>query len=602
LVQDFGFTEEQKQYLEGFIAALVKKRNPDLPSSSSYVRTNAQSPGSEADESPPRDPTYIHLEAQDRWIEAGAKLVPEELAKRAKHPFDMWDEMLANAAAGRFPKGTDIFLHKFHGLFYVAPNQNAFMLRLRLPGGILSSHQAKGLASVAETYGGGYLHVTTRANLQIREIGAAHPIAVLTAIDELGLTSRGAGADNIRNLTGSPAAGIDPQELIDTRPLTRELYHYILNHRELYGLPRKFNIAFDGGGRLGVLEETNDIGFAAVAVGPNNPMPPGIYFRMLLGGITGHGVFARDCGVLLQPQEVVPAAVAIVRCFIDHGDRADRRRARLHYLIERWGIERCLAEAAAHLPFAWRFAPLDICGPRGPIDKHGHIGVHRQSQPGLAYVGVVLPVGRLEAPQLRGLAEIAEHYGSGTMRLTVWQNLLISDIPEAQLAEAIAAIETLGLTTSASAIRGGVVACTGNFGCKFALSDTKRHGLALIDYLDPRLSLDQPINIHLTGCPNSCAQHYVGDIGLLATKVDKSEDEEVEGYHMVVGGGSGAERKLGREVCHSIPADEMPQRVETLLQGYLARRRPGESFHDFTGRHSTEELTRLVEAAAPVEA
>jgi ferredoxin-nitrite reductase len=576
LVQDFGFTEQQKQYLEGFIAALIKKRRADLPTSSASVEANAQSRSSDADESRLRDPAYIHLEAQDRWIEAGAKLVPEELAKREKHPFDMWDEMRANAAAGRFPKGTDIFLHKFHGLFYVAPNQDAFMLRLRLPGGMLSSHQATGLASVAEVYGGGYLHVTTRANLQIREIGAAHPIAVLTAIDELGLTSRGAGADNIRNLTGSPAAGIDPQELIDTRPLTRELYHYILNHRELYGLPRKFNIAFDGGGRLPVLEDTNDIGFAAVAVGPDKPAPPGIYFRILLGGITGHGVFARDCGVLLLPQEVVSAAVAIVRCFIDYGDRTDRKRARLHYLIERWGIEKFLAEAAAHLPFAWRFAPLAICEPRGPIDKHSHIGVHPQSQPGLFYIGVVLPVGRLEAAQLRGLAEIAERYGSGTMRLTVWQNLLISEIPETRLAEAIAAIETLGLATSASAIRGGVVACTGNFGCKFALSDTKRHGLALIDHLDGRLALDQPINIHLTGCPNSCAQHYVGDIGLLATKVEKSQDEEVEGYHIVVGGGSGAELKLGREVCQSVPAEEMPLRVEAILQSYLARRRPGE--------------------------
>jgi ferredoxin-nitrite reductase len=147
-----------------------------------------------------------------------------------------------------------------------------------------------------------------------------------------------------------------------------------------------------------------------------------------------------------------------------------------------------------------------------------------------------------------------------------------------------------------------VVACTGNFGCKFALSDTKRHGLALIDHLDGRLALDQPINIHLTGCPNSCAQHYVGDIGLLATKVEKTQDEEVEGYHIVVGGGSGAELKLGREVCQSVPAEEMPLRVEAILQGYLARRRPGESFHDFTRRHSTEELTRLAEAAAPVEA
>jgi ferredoxin-nitrite reductase len=601
-VQDSGFTEDQKQYLEGYIAALVKKRSAELPTVSSSLRANAQASSTQSAELQLKDPAFIHIAAQDRWVEGGGKLVPEEVAKRAKHPFDIWDEMLANAAAGRFPKGTDIFLHKFHGLFYVAPNQHAFMLRLRLPGGIVSSHQAKGLGSVAERFGGGYLHVTTRANLQVREIGATHTTTVLTAIDELGLTSRGAGADNIRNLTGSPAVGIDPQELIDTRPLTRELHHYILNHRELYGLPRKFNIAFDGGGRLGVLEDTNDIGFAAVAVGPDKPVPAGVYFRMLLGGITGHGVFARDSGVLLLPQEVIPAAIAIVRLFIDHGDRTDRKRARLHYLIERWGVEKCLAEAAAHLPFPWRFAPLAVCEPRGPIDKHGHIGVHPQSQPGLCYIGVVLPVGRLEAPQLRRLAEIAERYGSGTLRLTVWQNLLISDIPEARVGDAVAEIEALGLGTSASAIRGGVVACTGNVGCKFALSDTKRHGLALIDHLDARVALDEPINIHLTGCPNSCAQHYVADIGLLATKVEKSEDEEVEGYHIVVVVGSGAELELGHEVCRSVPAEEVPQRIEAMLRAYLAQRRPSESFHEFTNRHSVEELTRFFDPSALVEA
>jgi ferredoxin-nitrite reductase len=601
-VQDLGFTEEQKQYLAAFISALIEKQRAELPTSSPSIQTDAQTPVNEALEQRLGDPAYIHLEAQDRWAKAGGKLAPEELAKRVKHPFDMWDEMLANGAAGRFPKGADIFLHKFHGLFYVAPNQDAFMLRLRLrlPGGILSSYQANGLCAVAERYGGGYLHVTTRANLQIREIGAAHPIAVLAAVDELGLTSRGAGADNIRNLTGSPAAGIDPQELIDTRPLTRELYHYILNHRELYGLPRKFNIAFDGGGRLSVLADTNDIGFAAVRVGAGNAVQPGIYFRMLLGGITGHGVFARDSGVLLLPPEVMPAAIAIIRLFIDHGDRTDRKRARLHYLIERWGIEKCLAEAAAHLPFTWRVATLDICEPRGPIDKHGHIGVHPQSQPGLCYVGAALPVGRLEAPQLRGLADIAEHYGSGTLRLTVWQNLLISDIPEARIGEAVAAIEALGLVTSASAIRGGVVACTGNFGCKFALSDTKRHGLALIDHLDTRVALDQSINIHLTGCPNSCAQRYVGDIGLLATKVEKSEDEEVEGYHIVVGGGGGDELQLGREVFRSVAAEDMPQRIEKMLRSYRAQRQPNESFHDFANRHSVEELICVFGAANTV--
>jgi ferredoxin-nitrite reductase len=580
-----GFTDEQKQYLEGFITAIAAKRGT-LPN------------GAAAGNPYPSDPMAIHYEAQDRTIAAGGKLVPEEIAKREKHPFDMWDEIAANAAAGRFPKGLDIFRHKFHGLFYVAPNQDAFMLRLRLPGGIVMAHQARGIADVAERFGGGYVDITTRANLQIREIGARHPIDVLEAIDELGLSSRGSGADNIRNLTGSPAAGIDAQELYDTRPLCRALYHAILNHRELYGLPRKFNIAFDGGGRLAVLDDTNDIGFSAVRVGPGKEVPEGVYFRMALGGLTGHMAFAADAGVLLTPEETVPAAVAIIKAFIAHGDRTDRHKARMKYLIDRWGIPKLVEEAAAYLPFAWRFAPLDIGEPRGPINRYGHIGVHDQAQPGLCYIGVVFPVGRVTCDQLHGLAGIAERHGSGTLRLTVWQNLLISDIPCEAVPATVAEIETLGLGVTASNIRGGLVACTGNVGCKFALADTKRHALALADHLDARLALDAPLNIHVTGCPNSCAQHVVGDIGLLATKVDAGGDEEIEGYHLLVGGGSGAEQRLGREIMQSVPADHVPARIEALLRAYLAHRRDGESFFDFAGRHGDAELGAMLTPVA----
>ena len=591
--QDPAFTEDQKQYLEGFIAGIAKKRAMSMPNAAP-VATPAPPEGTAAPSA--SDPNAIHVAAQDRAVASGGTLVPEELAKREKNPFDMWDAMALNAAAGNFPKGLDVFRHKFHGLFYVAPNQDAFMLRLRLPGGIVSSYQATGLADIAERFGGGNLDVTTRANLQIREIGAAYPIEVLEAVQELGLTSRGSGADNIRNLTGSPAAGIDPHELIDTRKLTRALYHHILNHRELFGLPRKFNISFDGGGCIAMLEDTADIGFAAVRVAPGKPVAAGVYFRMLLGGLTGHGSVARDAGVLLLPHEVVAAAAAILRVFIDHGDRTDRKRARLKYLIERWGIDKLVSEAAQHLPCPWRFVAADQCEPRGPIDRQGHVGVHKQVQPGLSYIGVVLPASRLTAPRLRGLANIAERRGSGTLRLTVWQNLLISDIPEAQIPAALGEIEALGLATSASAVRAGLIACTGNAGCKFSLSDTKRHALEIADYLDARIDLDQPLNIHLTGCPNSCAQHYVGDIGLLATKVDiggPGDDAEAEGYHVVVGGGSGANLALGREICRDIPADELPRRLETVLGAYLAQRQASESFQAFANRHSVEELAAL---------
>ena len=599
-VQDDRFTEEQKQYLDGFITALLRSRGGALLNAPAAITDDAQSRAM-LTSGKMQGPDAVHLEAQDRAVAGGGELAPEEIAKRKKHPFDMWDEMLANATAGRFPNGMDVFLHKFHGLFYVAPSQDAFMLRLRAPGGIISAHQAAGLADIAEQFGGGYLDVTTRANLQIREIGAGDAVSVLEAVQELGLTSRGAGADNIRNITGSPAAGIDPHELIDTRPLCRELHHYILNHRELYGLPRKFNIAFDGGGRLAVLEDTNDIGFAAVAVGPGKAVPPGVYFRMLLGGVTGHETFARNAGVLLEPGETLAAAAAVVRTFIAHGERTDRRRARLKYLIERWGIEKFLAEASAYLPFQWRAAPAGIAEPRGEIDKRGHVGVHPQKQAGLYWLGVVLPVGRLRAAQLRALAQLAQRWGSGELRLTVWQNFLVPGIRETDVPAVVAEIEALGLATAASAVRGGIVACTGNAGCKYALADTKRHGLALADHLDRRLDLDQPINIHLTGCPNSCAQHYVGDIGLLAAKIERGEDE-VEGYRVTIGGGSGADPRLGRDIARSVAADELPARIESLLRGYLAQRRAGEPFAEFANRYSVEALAALFDAESEAEA
>jgi ferredoxin-nitrite reductase len=574
-----ALSDEQKQYLDGFLSALLAKRGA--------------APGP-----PPvtqdRAPPDIHRAAQDRFLAAGKTLAAEEQAKREGHPLDMWDELNANAAAGRFPRGLEVFRHKFFGLFYAAPAQDAFMCRLRIPNGILNAHQLRGIAEIADRYAGGYAHVTTRANMQLREIGPGAIVSVLTALQDLGLTTRGAGADNIRKITGSPTAGIDTQELIDTRPLGRALHHHILNHRELYGLPRKFNIAFDGGGTVGVLEDTNDIGFAAVAVSEGAGVPSGVYFRMYLGGITGHGDFARDSGLLLAPEQCVPAAAAAVRVFIAYGDRTDRKRARLKYLLDAWGMEKFVTEIERELGFLpLRLAPK-LCLPRGALASHGHIGVHAQKQPGLSYIGVVLPAGKLALAQLRGLADIAERFGTGTIRLTVWQNLLLSDIPNARVSEAEAAIRALDLATAASAIRGGLVACTGNTGCKFSATDTKGQALLLVQYLEQRIDLDQPINIHMTGCPNSCAQHYVGDVGLLGVKVGADMEE---GYTIVVGGGAGSEQALAREIYPMVPMPEVPGTIERMLRGYLAHRREREPFREFCCRHDMAELTRIFDTA-----
>ncbi len=583
------FDDQQKQWLQGFVSGIEARKAADRLANRAAAAPAAQ----------PIGPDALQYAAQDRAVAAGGKLVAEEAAKRARHPLDRWDEVAGRAEAGQFPKGIDVFLTKYQGLFYVAPAQDSFMCRLRIPNGILNAGQLRGLADAADSFGGGYADVTTRANLQIREIGAAHAVDMLLAVQALGLTSRGSGADNIRNITGSPTAGIDPQEIYDTRPLCRAMHHYILNHREMYGLPRKFNIAFDGGGQVPVLEDTNDIGFVACRVTGGAGLEPGIYFRLQLGGITGHLDFAFETGILLKPEECVKVAGAVVRAFIANGDRTNRLKARLKYVLDRMGRDAFIAEVEKEHGAPLRRATGAEIAPRPLADKGAHIGVHAQKQAGHSYLGLVLPVGRLTAGQMRGLAEISERFGSGTLRLTVWQNLLVSDVADRDLGVCIAAINALGLAVEASAVRRGLVACTGNAGCKFSASNTKGHGLKLADYLEARVAVDTPINIHLTGCHHSCAQHYVGDIGLLACKVERGE-ESVEGYHVYIGGGaaSTAEQAMARDYAQSVPFDDLPPMLERLLRAYLAHRQsPAESFFEFCRRHEVAALRDLANSA-----
>lgn len=597
------FTPEQKRYLEGYVsgvqASRASKRLPPIAGAADPLQTAQPAPA--ADPAAATGPDAVHIRAQNRVLDAGGKLVAEETAKRDEHPFDMYARMKRAAREEAFPKGVDIFRWKFHGLFYVAPAQNAFMCRMRIPNGILSAWQFRGVADLAERCGGGYADVTTRANLQIREIDAAHGIEVIEALQALGLTPRGSGADNIRNVTGSPLAGIDPFELIDTRPLASEWHHHILNDRSLYGLPRKFNVAFDGGGRLAVLEETNDIGFQAVRVpaGASTAVEPGVWFRLALGGITGHRDLARDTGIVLRPAECSEVADAIVRVFIDHGDRTNRTRARLKYLLDAWGFEKFIAEVETRLGRNLLRLPLDACAPRPPVDRLGHIGVHAQVQDGLSYIGVVLPVGRVTTAQMQVLADVAERLGDGDIRLTVWQNLLLSGIPDARIGEAQAAIEAVGLDWRASSIRAGLVACTGSAGCRFAATDTKGHARAIADHLDGCLALDTPINIHLTGCHNSCAQHYIGDIGLLGARVAVDEDgeETVEGYHVFIGGGYAGEAALAREFRRDVKAEDVPELIERMLRVYLAQRADRqETFQQFSARFDIPHIQTLVDS------
>jgi ferredoxin-nitrite reductase len=586
------FESEQKRYLEGFVAGLqIAKTAKGLAGGGAVAPATA---------SEPIGPDAAARKAQDRTLAAGGKLSDPEKFKRDEHPFDTYERLKAHAAKNEYPKPADNFRWRFYGLFYVAPNQNSYMCRLRMPNGILKAAQFAGVADLAECYGGGYAHVTTRANLQIREIESKNAVAMIEAVQDLGLCSRGSGADNIRNVTGTATAGVDPQELIDTRPYAREWHFHILNDRSLYGLPRKFNTAFDGAGIVPVLEDTNDVGFQAVEVKDGFGLAPGIWFRLCLGGLTGHKDFARDTGVLVKPAEATQVADAVVRVYIDHGDRSDRTKARLKYVLDKMGVDKFLALMEEKLGRKLDRAVPGAVAPRPPFSRTAHLGNHPQKQEGLHWIGVAVPVGRMSVTQMRGVAEIARELGDGDIRLTVWQNLLISGVPTAKLKAAQKKIEGLGLAIEANAIRAGLVACTGNTGCKFAASDTKRHAEEIARWCETKLALDTPVNIHLTGCHHSCAQHFVSEIGLLACKVQENEEADpVEGYHVLIGGGFGPFAALGREIYRDVKAEDAPQTVERILKAYLAHRASkDENFIDFARRHEIDALKAMAQAEA----
>jgi ferredoxin-nitrite reductase len=552
--------DSQRQYLQGFFAGLAARglKFSDVEAAPTPAKPSAPE-----------------------------ELIFEERVKRELHPLDAYPRLLENAAHNQAPDKEDLFRFKWNGLFFLAPNKDAFMARLRIPGGVLKAFQLRELAHIAKDLTTGYVQITTRANIQLRLIQPKDAPEVLRRIQSVGLHTRGAGADNIRNLTANPTAGVDPHELIDVLPYCRELGQLIINDRSLYDLPRKFNIAYDGGGLIGTVEDTNDIGAKAVKMGEE------VLFRIALGGATGHKAFARDIGVVVAPPDLNRVIVALVRVFVANGNRTDRKRARLLHLLEAWGLERYLVETEKLLGVTLRRAPLDPAQMQyaGQNLPHSHVGVYPQKQKGLHYVGAAMPVGQITLKQMLRVAEMAELYGSGEIRLTVWQNFLIPNVPEAYVETVTKGLRRMGLDTRQSHLRTGLVACTGNSYCKYAQSNTKGHALELATYLEKKLSLDQPLNIHLTGCPHSCAQHYMGDIGLLGTKVKHSSTGE--GYHVFIGGGFGANQAVGRQIFTGIGFEELKTTLEKMLKGYLRHREPAESFRQFTQRHDLNTLQSI---------
>ncbi|MBD1822431.1 ferredoxin--nitrite reductase [Cyanobacteria bacterium FACHB-DQ100] len=458
---------------------------------------------------------------------------------------------------------------KWLGVFFRPVTPGKFMLRMRIPNGILTSGQTRVLGEILQRYGDdGNADITTRQNIQLRGIRIEDLPEIFRKFDQAGLTSVQSGMDNVRNITGSPVAGIDADELIDTRGLVRKVQDMITNNGRgnpsFSNLPRKFNIAIAGCRDNSVHAEINDIAFVpAYKEGT-------LGFNVLVGGFFS----AKRCDAAIplnawvDPRDVVAVCEAILTVYRDLGLRSNRQKARLMWLIDDLGLD-AFREAVENR-LGYKFTPAAL---KDEIlwDKRDHIGIHAQKQPGLNYVGLHVPVGRLFAQDLFDLARIAEVYGSGEVRFTVEQNVIIPNVPDSRVSALLREPIVKRFSIEPQNLSRALVSCTGAQFCNFALIETKNRAVALMQELEQELHCPRPVRIHWTGCPNSCGQPQVADIGLMGTKVRK-DGRTVEGVDLYMGGKVGKHAELGTCVRKSIPCEDLkPILQEILIEQFGAR-------------------------------
>ncbi|MEH1906642.1 MAG: ferredoxin--nitrite reductase [Nostoc sp.] len=468
---------------------------------------------------------------------------------------------------------------KWVGVFFRPVTPGKFMMRLRMPNGILTSNQMRVLAQVVQRYGDeGSADITTRQNIQLRGIRIEDLPDIFNRFDAIGLTTVQSGMDNVRNITGDPVAGLDADELYDTRELIQQIQDMLTNkgegNPEFSNLPRKFNIAIAGGRDNSVHAEINDLAFVpafqegsgewGVGSGEQSSTPQKTFgFNILVGGFFS----AKRCEAAIPlnawvaPEDVVNLCRAVLEVFRDHGPRANRQKSRLMWLIDEWGLEKFRAEVETRLGKS-----LLSAAAKDEIDweKRDHIGLYKQKQPGLNYVGLHIPVGRLDAEDMFEIARMAEVYGSGEIRFTVEQNIVIPNIADSRLAAFLSEPLLERFSIDPGLLMRSLVSCTGAQFCNFALIETKNRALAMIKALEEDLTLTNPVRIHWTGCPNSCGQPQVADIGLMGTKTRKN-GKTLEGVDIYMGGKVGKDAHLGTCVIKGIPCEDLQPVLQDLL-------------------------------------
>jgi len=465
------------------------------------------------------------------------------------------------------------------------------MVRIRIPNGVLDSRQLRTIADLAERHGRGVADITVRQNVQLHWVTLESLPEVFQALWLQDVTTMGSCGDVTRNVTGCPVAGLDADELIDASPLVLAATELVNGHADFYNLPRKFKVSISGCRAWCTYPEVNDIGFTAV----RHPDSGEIGFAVRVGGgLSTDPHLGVRLDAFVPRSRVLPVFRAIAEIFRDADAlRQNRERARLKFLFLQhgWTAERFKAELEARLD-----APLAPGVADDPPDDayRDHVGIHPQRQPGYCYVGAAVLRGRLTPDQMRIAADLADRYGSGAVRTTSMQNFLIPNVRREHARLLARELEAAGFAIDASPFRRGTVACTGSEFCKLALTETKGFARGLVESLEQRLpGFDQQLRINVTGCPNSCGQHWIADLGIEGKKV-KVDGAVVDAYYFCVGGAVGRHQAVARPIGLRLPATGVAPAIERLLRAFQAERRENDNFRQFASRHTDEELRGLL--------
>ncbi|MBB6671423.1 nitrite/sulfite reductase [Cohnella nanjingensis] len=514
------------------------------------------------------------------WMKDPDKLNKFEFYKIEKDGLDIIRDIVEKYAKEGFASipQEDFNLFKWAGVYQQKPNNGHFMMRIRIPGGVLTSAQARVLADIGRDYGRGLIDVTTRQAIQYHWLEIEHFPDIFDRLASVGMSAVEACGDCPRTIVGNPLVGIDRDELMDTTPIVDQFEQFFLNNRDFSNLPRKYKMSISANIYNNASAEIQCLAFTPASKVIDGKEVVGFH-ASVGGGLSAKPHLGKQLDMFILPDECLKVAIGVTTLFRDNGFREKRHYARLKYLVADWGVGKFqeeLVKLIGEMP------------PRGDdrvVGWNGSYfdGVHAQKQNGLNYVGLNIPVGRTSSDEFDQLADLADQYGDGTIRTTISQNVLLTGVPDDKVEALLAHPLLQRLTPSPNRFMSRTVSCTGNEFCNLAIVETKERARRVAAYLDEHVAIDTPVRIHFIGCPNGCGQKHVADIGLQGSLI-KTPEGMVDAFDIAVGGQLGPEAKFNTVLKGRIKGEEVQVGIAKLVEFYKEQRHDGESFHDFVQR------------------